>query len=130
MNATHHGYADDQKKIIARLNRIEGQVRGIRQMTENGEYCIDILTQISAVNSALKSVALLLVDDHLNHCVKEAIEEEGKFRSENRRGKRGHSTPRKIVDRKTCQSPIQQAKTHHRRQIGDCMIRPEKFQPP
>lgn len=71
MNATHHGYADDQKKIIARLNRIEGQVRGIRQMTENGEYCIDILTQISAVNSALKSVALLLVDDHLNHCVKE-----------------------------------------------------------
>ena len=49
MNATHHGYADDQKKIIARLNRIEGQVRGICQMTENGEYCIDILTQISAV---------------------------------------------------------------------------------
>lgn len=77
MNATQHGYADDQKKIIARLNRIEGQVRGIRQMTENGEYCIDILTQISAVNSALKSVALLLVDDHLNHCVKEAIEEGG-----------------------------------------------------
>jgi len=76
MNATHHGYADDQKKIIARLNRIEGQVRGICQMTENGEYCIDILTQISAVNSALKSVALLLVD-HLNHCVKEAIEEGG-----------------------------------------------------
>lgn len=75
MNATHHGYADDQKKIIARLNRIEGQVRGICQMTENGEYCIDILTQISAVNSALKSVALLLVEDHLNHCVKEAIEE-------------------------------------------------------
>ena len=48
MNATQHGYASDQKRIIARLNRIEGQVRGIRQMTENGEYCIDILTQISA----------------------------------------------------------------------------------
>ena len=79
MNATHHGYADDQKKIIARLNRIEGQVRGIRQMTENGEYCIDILTQISAVNSALKSVALLLVDDHLNHCVKKPSKREGKF---------------------------------------------------
>ena len=77
MNATHHGYADDQKKIIARLNRIEGQVRGIRQMTENGEYCIDLLTQISAVHRALKSVALLLIDDHLNHCVKEAIEEGG-----------------------------------------------------
>ena len=43
MNATQHGYASDQKRIIARLNRIEGQVRGIRQMTENGEYCIDLL---------------------------------------------------------------------------------------
>ena len=55
MNATQHGYASDQKRIIARLNRIEGQVRGIRQMTENGEYCIDILTQISAADSALNS---------------------------------------------------------------------------
>ena len=55
MNVTQHGYASDQKRIIARLNRIEGQVRGIRQMTENGEYCIDILTQISAADSALKS---------------------------------------------------------------------------
>ena len=70
MNVTQHGYADDQKNIIARINRIEGQVRGIKQMTEDGEYCIDILTQISAANSALKSVALLLLDDHLNHCVK------------------------------------------------------------
>lgn len=74
---TQHGYADDQKKIITRLNRIEGQVRGIRQMTEKGEYCIDILTQISAVNSALKSVALLLVDDHLSHCVKQAAAQGG-----------------------------------------------------
>lgn len=77
MNATQPGYADDQKKIIARLNRIEGQVRGIKQMTENGEYCIDVLTQISAANSALKSVALLLLDDHLNHCVKQAVAEGG-----------------------------------------------------
>lgn len=77
MNVTQHGYADDQKNIIARLNRIEGQVRGIKQMTEDGEYCIDILTQISAANSALKSVALLLLDDHLNHCVKQATQEGG-----------------------------------------------------
>ena len=68
MNVTQHGYASDQKRIIARLNRIEGQVRGIRQMTENGEYCIDILTQISAADSALKSVALLLLDAHLPDC--------------------------------------------------------------
>ena len=77
MNATEHGYAGDQKKIVARLNRIEGQVRGIRQMTENGEYCIDILTQISAADSALKSVALLLLDDHLGHCVSKAAKEGG-----------------------------------------------------
>ena len=77
MNVTQHGYADDQKNIIARLNRIEGQVRGIKQMTEDGEYCIDILTQISAANSALKSVALLLLDGHLNHCVKQATQEGG-----------------------------------------------------
>ena len=77
MNVTQHGYADDQKNIIARLNRIEGQVRGIKQMTEDGEYCIDILTQISAANSALKSVALLLLDDHLNHGVKQATQEGG-----------------------------------------------------
>ena len=82
MNATHHGYADDQKKIIARLNRIEGQVRGICQMTENGEYCIDILTQISASNSALKSVALLLLDDHLNHCVRQASIQGGEVADE------------------------------------------------
>ena len=59
------------------MNRIEGQVRGIRQMTENGEYCIDILTQISAADSALKSVALLLLDDHLHHCVAKAAAEGG-----------------------------------------------------
>lgn len=67
-----HGYIQDQKKIVARLSRIEGQVRGIKQMAQNGDYCIDILTQISAANSALRSVALLLLDDHLSHCVKQA----------------------------------------------------------
>ncbi|WP_432624157.1 metal-sensitive transcriptional regulator [Bifidobacterium sp.] len=82
MNATEHGYADDQRKIVARLNRIEGQIRGIRQMTENGEYCIDILTQISAADSALKSVALLLLDDHLHHCVAKASAEGGKVADE------------------------------------------------
>ena len=77
MNATHHGYADDQKKIIARLNRIEGQVRGIRQMNGKRRILHRHPDADISVNSALKSVALLLVDDHLNHCVKEAIEEGG-----------------------------------------------------
>ena len=74
MNVTQHGYADDQKNIIARLNRIEGQVRGIKQMTEDGEYCIDILTQIAAVNSALKSLSLKLLSEHMNHCVARAAQ--------------------------------------------------------
>ena len=73
----HHGYLETKDAYLSRLRRIEGQVRGIARMVEDEKYCIDILTQISAVNSALKSVALLLVDDHLNHCVKEAIEEGG-----------------------------------------------------
>ena len=96
MNATQHGYASDQKRIIARLNRIEGQVRGIRQMTENGEYCIDILTQISAADSALKSVALLLLDDHLHHCVAKAAAEGGTVAdeklAEGSAGSAGHSS--------------------------------------
>lgn len=77
MGTTEHGYIEDQKKITARLSRIEGQIRGIKQMAQDGEYCIDILTQIAAANSALKSVALLLLDDHLNHCVREAAAQGG-----------------------------------------------------
>ena len=69
-----HGYDEDKAKVIARLRRIEGQVRAITQMVEDDKYCIDILTQISASNSALKSVALLLLDDHLNHCVRQGGE--------------------------------------------------------
>ncbi|WP_169241627.1 metal-sensitive transcriptional regulator [Bifidobacterium olomucense] len=72
-----HGYGGDKAKIIARLRRIEGQVRAIEQMVEDDKYCIDVLTQISASNSALKSVALLLLDDHLQHCVRQASVEGG-----------------------------------------------------
>ena len=59
-----HGYDEDKAKVIARLRRIEGQVRAITQMVEDDKYCIDILTQISASNSAMKSVALLLVSSN------------------------------------------------------------------
>ncbi|ANE03113.1 metal-sensitive transcriptional regulator [Corynebacterium crudilactis] len=69
-----HGYSDDKKRYLARLKRIEGQTRGIHRMIEEDEYCIDILTQISAANSALKNVAFALLDDHLAHCVKDAAE--------------------------------------------------------
>lgn len=80
-----HGYDEDKAKVIARLRRIEGQVRAITQMVEDDKYCIDILTQISASNSALKSVALLLLDDHLNHCVRQASIQGGEVADENLR---------------------------------------------
>lgn len=58
---------------LKRLNRIEGQVRGISKMVEEGRYCIDILTQIKAIKSALRSVELNIVDGHLNHCVNSVV---------------------------------------------------------
>ena len=61
----HHGYITDKDKYLARLNRIEGQARGIHRMVDEEQYCIDILTQITALTSALQSVALGLLDDHL-----------------------------------------------------------------
>ena len=93
-----HGYDEDKAKVIARLRRIEGQVRAITQMVEDDKYCIDILTQISASNSALKSVALLLLDDHLNHCVRQASIQGGEVADENLCGGfRGHCASRQIV---------------------------------
>ena len=68
-----HGYSDRKEDYAKRLRRIEGQVRGIAKMIDDDKYCIDILTQISAVNSALQAVALGLLDEHLNHCVTNAV---------------------------------------------------------
>jgi DNA-binding FrmR family transcriptional regulator len=66
-----HGY--DKVALAKRLHRIEGQVRGIERMVEDDRYCIDILTQISAVNTALESLAFKLLDGHVNHCVADAL---------------------------------------------------------
>jgi DNA-binding FrmR family transcriptional regulator len=63
------GYADTKEALVVRLHRIEGQVRGIERMVEEDRYCIDILTQISAVNTALESLAFQLLDGHVKHCV-------------------------------------------------------------
>jgi DNA-binding FrmR family transcriptional regulator len=68
-----HGYSDDKDALIKRLHRIEGQVRGIERMVEDDRYCIDILTQISAVTTALDSVAFRILDGHVNHCVSDAL---------------------------------------------------------
>ena len=68
-----HGYAENKDQVIKRLHRVEGQVRGIERMVEDDRYCIDVLTQISAVSTALESVALKILDDHVNHCVVHAL---------------------------------------------------------
>jgi DNA-binding FrmR family transcriptional regulator len=71
------GYIDDKEAIQKRLRRIEGQVRGIQGMVEEDRYCINILEQISAATKALQSVALELLDDHLEHCVVDAVKSGG-----------------------------------------------------
>ena len=71
------GYADHKIAIQNRLRRVEGQVRGLQRMVEDDSYCIDVLTQISAVTKALQAVALQLLEDHLGHCVAHAIETGG-----------------------------------------------------
>jgi DNA-binding FrmR family transcriptional regulator len=71
------GYSDKKGAVQNRLRRIEGQVRGIQRMVDEDRYCIDVLSQISAVNRALQAVALELLDDHLGHCVADAMAEGG-----------------------------------------------------
>lgn len=71
------GYTQDKDRYLRRLSRIEGQVRGLARMIENDEYCIDVLTQVAATTKALQSVSLALLEEHLRHCVAEAIAQGG-----------------------------------------------------
>jgi DNA-binding FrmR family transcriptional regulator len=68
-----YGYVGDKDALIKRLHRIEGQVRGIERMVDEERYCIDVLTQIGAVSTALDSLAQKLLEDHANHCVADAL---------------------------------------------------------
>jgi DNA-binding FrmR family transcriptional regulator len=72
-----HGYEQKKDELNKRLRRIEGQVRGLQRMIDEDGYCIDIVTQVSSVTSALRSVALTLMDEHLSHCVSEAAAQGG-----------------------------------------------------
>ncbi len=72
------GYGQDKEAMKTRLRRIEGQIRGLQRMIDEDAYCIDVLTQVSAATKALQSLALVLMDDHLSHCVAEAATEGGK----------------------------------------------------
>ena len=67
------GYSDHKDDVKARLSRIEGQVRGIQRMVDDDRYCIDILTQVNAVKAAIDKVALSLLQDHIQHCVTDAV---------------------------------------------------------
>jgi len=72
-----YGYTSNKEDYLRRLRRIEGQIRGLAKMVDEDKYCIDILTQVSAATKALQSVALGLMEDHLGHCVAEAVTEGG-----------------------------------------------------
>jgi CsoR family transcriptional regulator, copper-sensing transcriptional repressor len=72
-----HGYTHDKDNYLKRLRRIEGQVRGLQRMIEEDKYCIDVLTQVSATTRALQSVALGLLEEHIGHCVTQALAEGG-----------------------------------------------------
>jgi CsoR family transcriptional regulator, copper-sensing transcriptional repressor len=69
----HYGYHDQKEALAKRLHRIEGQVRGIEKMVDEDRYCIDILTQIGAVSTALESLGFQILDDHVKHCVAGAL---------------------------------------------------------
>ena len=69
------GYTISKDDYLKRLRRIEGQVRGLQRMVDNDDYCIDVLTQVSAVTKALQSVAVGLLDEHVRHCVAQAASE-------------------------------------------------------
>jgi len=71
------GYHDNKESVQRRLKRIEGQVRGLQRMVEEEAYCIDVLTQVSAATRALQQVALGLLDEHLSHCVRDAMQSGG-----------------------------------------------------
>ncbi|WP_028271398.1 MULTISPECIES: metal-sensitive transcriptional regulator [Arthrobacter] len=73
--APRHGYSSNKDAYLRRLKRIEGQVRGIARMVDEDKYCIDILTQVAAVNKALHAVSLGLVEEHIGHCVVGAASE-------------------------------------------------------
>ena len=72
-----YGYTENKDDYLKRLRRVEGQVRGLQRMINEDQYCIDILTQVAATTKALQSVAIGLLEEHLGHCVAQAVAEGG-----------------------------------------------------
>ena len=75
MSRAVYGYTMNKDALLTRLRRIEGQVRGLQRMVDEDQYCIDVLTQMNSVISALRAVGMGLLDDHVRHCVRESIEQ-------------------------------------------------------
>jgi CsoR family transcriptional regulator, copper-sensing transcriptional repressor len=73
MTAHPPGYSAEKTAILSRLKRVEGQIRGLQRMVDDETYCIDVLTQVAAATSALQSVAVKLLDEHVRHCVSDAV---------------------------------------------------------
>ena len=71
------GYAMDKEALQARLRRVEGQVRGLQRMIDEDQYCIDVLTQVNSAVAALRAVGMGLLDDHVRHCVRDSIRDDG-----------------------------------------------------
>lgn len=82
MASVHPGYHEDKAAVLARLKRVEGQIRGLQRMVDDDTYCIDVLTQVSAATRALQSVAVQLLDDHLRHCVTDAVQSDDAVESD------------------------------------------------
>ncbi len=82
VSTVEHGYTHDKDRHLKRLRRIEGQIRGLQRMVEEDQYCIDILTQVSAATKALQSFSLELLDEHLTHCVVQAAQQGGAVAAE------------------------------------------------
>lgn len=79
MESNHHcSYGADKKRLITRLRKVEGQVKGLQRMVEEEKYCVDILTQIAAARAALNKIGLIIFEDHIRGCVAETIDSEGR----------------------------------------------------
>ena len=77
-----YGYADNKEELLSRLRKVEGQVRGLQRLIDEEAYCTDIVTQVAAANSALRKVAVALLEDHIRHCIAEGRQTSGRSREQ------------------------------------------------
>lgn len=77
-----YGYADNKEELLGRLRKVEGQIRGLQRLIDDDAYCIDIVTQVAAANSALRKVAVALLEDHIRHCIAEGRQTSGRTRED------------------------------------------------